>query len=141
MLLKVSEEFKVKFAEEMYANDKSYPDFVDGDIVRAYYFGYLLPAVCKDLEEDGFKITSPEEQVMGIKWNIRKHRPQMNFWNTDYLKKHGSSVNLVNLDSYILEKMVVDHSDLLEIATVLGLRAARLIEKALQEEEKEDGKV
>lgn len=53
--LKISEDWKKRFVQEMYANDKYYDEFIDDDIVRAYYFGFFIEEVCKEMEADGFK--------------------------------------------------------------------------------------
>lgn len=46
MTLDVSNDYKVKLVDEMYANDKEWFTFIGGDVVKAYYFGFLLELVC-----------------------------------------------------------------------------------------------
>lgn len=128
MLLEVSEDYKLKLADEMFANNETWEEFVDGDVVRAYYFGILLPVVCKDLEGSGFKVASAEEQLMGLRWNCRKHRRQINYWQDKYIESNGRAVNVIALHSYILEKMVVSNDELLEIATMLGYNGYVMLE-------------
>lgn len=45
--LKISEDWKKRFVQEMYANDDCYDAFVKDDIVRAYYFGFLSKMFAK----------------------------------------------------------------------------------------------
>lgn len=129
--------WKQRFVEEMYANNDYYDEFIKGDIARAYYFGFFIELVCKEMEEDGFKASNPDEQLTPIKWSIRRYKPQLMFWKQKFVDINGWRVNPMEMNTYILNKLVVESDDdLLRIASCLGRDAYILISKS-QEKDKE----
>lgn len=119
--LRTSTKWKDDFRREMYCNDDEYFKFIQDDIVRAYYFGFFLQDTCKELEYDGFKTSPVEEQVVPLRWDVRRHKYQIQFWKKKYIELNGDRVILTDLDAYILNKIVIDsYDDLLKIATLLG---------------------
>ena len=42
----------------MYANDEEWFTFIGGDVVKAYYFRFLLELVCQQFKSDGFGAVS-----------------------------------------------------------------------------------
>lgn len=54
MLLNVTIDYKDKLLQEMYANDLELFTFINGDVIKAYYFGFLIGLVCEQFKEDGF---------------------------------------------------------------------------------------
>lgn len=45
MTLDVSNDYKVKLVDEMYANDEEWFTFIGGDVVKAYYFGISVSTI------------------------------------------------------------------------------------------------
>lgn len=121
MLLTVSQEYMDALFWEIYCNDQYWQDFIQDDVVRAYYFGFLLQPVCDELTNDGFIVASATEQTLSIKWEVRKYKRQLNFWLNKFLNiKREATASEIN--SYVLNNMVVEYEeDLLKIATVLGV--------------------
>lgn len=134
--LKISEDWKKRFVQEMYANDKYYDEFIDDDIVRAYYFGFFIQDVCEEMQSDGFKTGEPDEQLTPMKWAVRRYKPQLVFWKKKYVDTYGEMVILSEMDAYILNKIVVDSDDdLLRIATCLGRDSYVTVRKAQEEKQ------
>ena len=134
--LKISEDWKKRFVQEMYANDKYYDEFIDDDIVRAYYFGFFIQDVCEEMQSDGFKTGEPDEQLTLIKWNVRRYKPQLVFWKQKFVELKGRMVVLSEMDTFILNKIVVESDDdLLRIATCLGRDSYLLVSKQVEKTE------
>lgn len=132
MLLNVTVDYKDKLLQEMYANDLELFTFINGDVIKAYYFGFLIGLVCEQFKEDGFGDINPDKELAPIKWNIRRYKSQIEFWRQKYLQIHGNTVLLTNLNAYILDKIVLidnEESDLLKIAIILGREAYLLLQK------------
>lgn len=128
--LKISEDWKKRFVQEMYANDDCYDAFVKDDIVRAYYFGFFIQDVCEEMQADGFKTGEPDEQLTPMKWAVRRYKTQLVFWKKKYIDTYGE------MDAYILNKIVVDSDDdLLRIATCLGRDSYVTVRKAQEEKQ------
>lgn len=87
--LKISEDWKKRFVQEMYANDDCYDAFVKDDIVRAYYFGFFIQDVCEEMQADGFKTGEPDEQLTPMKWAVRRYKTQLVFWKKKYIDTYG----------------------------------------------------
>lgn len=134
--LKISEDWKKRFVQEMYANDKYYDEFIDDDIVRAYYFGFFIQDVCEEMQSDGFKTGEPDEQLTPMKWAVRRYKPQLVFWKKKYVELKGRMVVPSEMDTFILNKIVVESDDdLLRIATCLGRDSYLLVSKQVEKTE------
>lgn len=119
--LEKSNSWKEQFAKELYCNNATYDDFIEDDIIRAYYFGFFIETVCKELESDGFKTSPVNEQLLPLRWNVRRHKYQIQFWKRKYVELHGDMVIPLDLDMYILNMLIVDdYDELLKIASLLG---------------------
>ena len=135
MLLNVTVDYTDALFKEMYATDLDWLTFINNDVVRAYYFGYLFGYLCNVFKEEKLANMDPDEELKPIKWSIRKYKVQILFWNDKYLKEH-SEVTLTEVNSYILEKIVTESTlDLLGIAAILGRQAYLQVSKALQKDE------
>ena len=55
MLLNVTIDYKDKLLQEMYTNDLELFTFINGDVIKAYYFGFLIGLVCEQFKEDGLR--------------------------------------------------------------------------------------
>ena len=131
--LEVTDKYKDDLLSEMYANEKCIDEFLDNDVVKAYYFGYLLDVVYEEFSLDGFKLQPASEKVAEIYWRIRKYKPQLDFWIDKYIKNHCS---YVELNSYVLNKVVVEfEQDLIDIAIVIGYKTALSVQKMAKEGE------
>ena len=135
MLLNVTVDYKDALFKEMYATDLDWFTFINNDVVRACYFGYLFGYLCNVFKEEKLANMDPDEELKPIKWSIRKYKVQILFWNDKYLKEH-SEVTFTEVNSYILEKIVTESTlDLLGIAAILGRQAYLQVSKALQKDE------
>lgn len=131
--LEKSDKWRQRFMEEMYANDDYYEGFIKGDVARAYYFGFFIEEVCKEMEADGFMAGNPDEQLTPIKWNVRRYKPQLVFWKQKFVELKGRMVVPSEMDTFILNKIVVESDDdLLRIATCLGRDSYLLVSKQVE---------
>ena len=131
--LKVTQEYIQNLSNEMYCNDDFWEDLIGDDVVKAYYFGFLLGAVCEEMKSDGFTIPDAHEQVLPLKWSVRKYKRQILFWQEKYCSQAGRDIIMDEMNSFILNKLVVEYyEDLLKIATVLGQNAYDAITKSLK---------
>lgn len=131
--LKISEDWKKRFVQEMYANDKCYDEFIDDDIVRAYYFGFFIQDVCEEMQSDGFKTGEPDEQLTPMKRAVRRYKPQLVFWKQKFVELKGRMIVPSEMDTFILNKIVVESDDdLLRIATCLGRDSYLLVSKQVE---------
>lgn len=85
--------------------DKDLYDFIEGDVVRAFWTGYILPEMLKsdDLEIDQYLLYS--KQFRHCDDDLDKYEKQLTYWEKQYLEisDHPKTLNVL---SYVLSNMI-----------------------------------
>lgn len=102
--------------------DKDLYDFIEGDVVRAFWTGYILPEMLKsdDLEIDQYLLYS--KQFRHCDDDLDKYEKQLTYWEKQYLEisDHPKTLNVL---SYVLSNMIfLSDKDELNMYLTFGKR-------------------
>ena len=136
--LKFNEIYLLDLREDILLNVVPMYDFLSYDIEKAFWFGYLIHDVFKELKElQPFLYSKP---LRHISEEIQSYEKQIEFWDT----KHGEFnldedplQEVLSLYEYILNNLFYDNKDdIIKIAVKFGQNLKNLIKEKENEKEK-----
>lgn len=117
--LTVTKDFIYDLKDDFTMNDKKdLYQFIDGDLVKAFYLGINIEDWFQDLPNEKKYLYS--KQIRHNKDNLEKYQKQLEFWTNKFPSK-TDEIDLVDLSEYILNNMIYeDNSDEINLAFSLG---------------------
>lgn len=117
--LTVTKDFIYDLKDDFTMNDKKdLYQFIDGDLVKAFYLGINIDDWFQDLPNEKKYLYS--KQIRHNKDNLEKYQKQLEFWTNKFPSK-TDKIDLVDLSEYILNNMIYeDNSDEINLAFSLG---------------------
>lgn len=117
--LTVTKDFIYDLKDDFTMNDKKdLYQFIDGDLVKAFYLGINIDDWFQDLPNEKKYLYS--KQIRHNKDNLEKYQKQLEFWTSKFPSK-TDEIDLVDLSEYILNNMIYeDNSDEINLAFSLG---------------------
>ena len=117
--LTVTKDFIYDLKDDFTMNDKKdLYQFIDGDLVKAFYLGINIDDWFQDLPNEKKYLYS--KQIRHNKDNLEKYQKQLEFWTSKFPSK-TDKIDLVDLSEYILNNMIYeDNSDEINLAFSLG---------------------
>nr|DAM35259.1 MAG TPA: hypothetical protein [Bacteriophage sp.] len=117
--LTVTKDFIYDLKDDFTMNDKKdLYQFIDGDLVKAFYLGINIEDWFQDLPNEKKYLYS--KQIRHNKDNLEKYQKQLKFWTSKFPSK-TDEIDLVDLSEYILNNMIYeDNSDEINLAFSLG---------------------
>lgn len=117
--LTVTKDFIYDLKDDFIMNDKKdLYQFIDGDLVKAFYLGINIDDWFQDLPNEKKYLYS--KQIRHNKDNLEKYQKQLEFWTNKFPSK-TDKIDLVDLSEYILNNMIYeDNSDEINLAFSLG---------------------
>ena len=107
----LKDDFTMKDKKDLY-------QFIDGDLVKAFYLGINIDDWFQDLPNEKKYLYS--KQIRHNKDNLEKYQKQLEFWTNKFPSK-TDKIDLVALSEYILNNMIYeDNSDEINLAFSLG---------------------
>ena len=107
------------------SDDMTFYNIVKNDIVKAYWYGFVLDPFMNKLTTYGIKSDPVDQTVEFFNFAIKKYQRQIEFWINDATSKEikdGANHVLNNIVIIDWEKGVDSSKDLLNIAFILGYR-------------------
>lgn len=115
-ILDLQDDFKMNYTKDLY-------EFINGDIIKAYYLGLKFSEWYKDLESEQQYLYS--KQARHNKDFISKYSSQIDFWINRFAKDNNMSdedgLPVLDVCEYVLNNMIYDNdSDDVKLAFHLG---------------------
>lgn len=104
--------------DDVFGNyDLNLYQFIDGDPVRAFYFGMCIKKWFNDLDQQRQLLYS--KQLRHSSDNLDKYKEQIEFWTKRF--SEDEEVDMLDFSEYLLNNMFYDKEfDLINIALFLG---------------------
>ena len=102
--------------------DYSLYEFIDGDVIKAFYFGYIIKDEFETFDQGRQYLYSKGLRHVGK--DIEEYNPQIKYWIDKYIEQiKTEEVDLIEVSEYVLNNLIYfDPKDIIKIALFLGLK-------------------